>query len=90
MLLCKYTGAVRFSAISFPTCFAGYHEYDATQKGSFSCTQWLTKEYGVATIPISVFYSNKQDDKIIRFCFAKKEETIQAAIEKLARLKVPA
>lgn len=48
---------------------------------------WLTKEYGVATIPISVFYSNKQDDKIIRFCFAKKEETIQAAVSKLAMLK---
>lgn len=48
---------------------------------------WLTKEYGVATIPISVFYSNKQDDKIIRFCFAKKEETLQAAISKLSALK---
>lgn len=48
---------------------------------------WLTKEYGVATIPISVFYSNKQDDKIIRFCFAKKEETIQAAVRKLGALK---
>lgn len=50
---------------------------------------WLTKEYGVATIPISVFYSNKQDDKIIRFCFAKKEETLKTAIEKLAMLKAP-
>lgn len=50
---------------------------------------WLTKEYGVATIPISVFYSNKQDDKIIRFCFAKKEETLKAAIEKLVMLKAP-
>jgi methionine aminotransferase len=50
---------------------------------------WLTKEYGVATIPISVFYSNKRDDKIIRFCFAKKEETLKAAIEKLAMLKAP-
>ncbi len=50
---------------------------------------WLTKEYGVATIPVSVFYSNKQDDKIIRFCFAKKEETIKAAIEKLSAIKSP-
>lgn len=48
---------------------------------------WLTKEYGVATIPISVFYSNKQDDRIIRFCFAKKEETLKAAVEKLSALK---
>lgn len=48
---------------------------------------WLTKEYGVATIPISPFYSTKQDDKIIRFCFAKKEKTLKAAIEKLSVLK---
>lgn len=51
--------------------------------------KWLTIEHGVATIPISVFYSNKQDDKIIRFCFAKKEETIKAAIEKLTMIKAP-
>lgn len=49
-------------------------------------TQWLTKEHGVATIPISAFYSDKRDDKMIRFCFAKKEETLQAAIKKLTQL----
>ena len=48
--------------------------------------QWLTREYGVATIPISAFYSNKKDDKIIRFCFAKKEETLNDAVERLSRL----
>ncbi|MCD6063352.1 MAG: aminotransferase class I/II-fold pyridoxal phosphate-dependent enzyme [Flavipsychrobacter sp.] len=53
----------------------------------FEFAQWLTKEYGVATIPISAFYGNKKDDKLIRFCFAKKEETIKEAFEKLARLK---
>lgn len=52
--------------------------------------KWLTIEHGVATVPISVFYSNRQDDKIIRFCFAKKEETLKAAIDKLASLKAPA
>lgn len=49
-------------------------------------TQWLTKEYGVATIPVSAFYSNKRDDKIIRFCFAKKEDTLQAAVAQLTKL----
>lgn len=48
--------------------------------------QWLTKEHGVATIPISAFYSNKKDDKLIRFCFAKKEETLLQAIERLRKL----
>lgn len=47
---------------------------------------WLTKEYKVATIPVSPFHSNKKDDKLIRFCFAKKEETLQAAIENLSGL----
>jgi methionine aminotransferase len=48
--------------------------------------QWLTKEYGVATIPVSAFYSNKKDDKLIRFCFAKKEETLKEAVDRLRRL----
>lgn len=48
--------------------------------------QWLTKEYGVATIPVSAFYSNKQDDRIIRFCFCKKEETLDKAVAQLKRL----
>jgi methionine transaminase len=48
--------------------------------------QWLTKEHGVATIPVSAFYSNKKDDKLIRFCFAKKEETLEAAVERLRKL----
>jgi methionine aminotransferase len=47
---------------------------------------WLTKEHGVATIPVSAFYSNKKDDKLIRFCFAKKEETLDSAVERLMRL----
>ncbi len=49
-------------------------------------TQWLTKEHGVATIPISAFYSNKKDDKLIRFCFAKKESTLQDAMDRLRKL----
>jgi methionine aminotransferase len=47
---------------------------------------WLTKEQGVATIPLSSFYRQPPDLKLVRFCFAKKEETILAAIEKLQGL----
>lgn len=43
----------------------------------------LTKTAGVATIPYSTFYSKGEDHKILRFCFAKKEETLTAATEKL-------
>lgn len=46
----------------------------------------LTKQVGVATIPVSAFYQNGKDDKVLRFCFSKKKETLEAAVEKLARL----
>ncbi|PUE41388.1 pyridoxal phosphate-dependent aminotransferase [Limnohabitans sp. Bal53] len=48
--------------------------------------QWLTAEIGVAAIPLSAFYGNGFDQKVIRFCFAKKDETLLAAIERLKRL----
>jgi methionine aminotransferase len=43
----------------------------------------LTKKAGVATIPVSAFYNNAKDDKVLRFCFAKKEETILEATKRL-------
>ncbi len=46
----------------------------------------MTKEYGVATIPVSAFYQNGKDDKVLRFCFSKKMETLEAAVEKLAKV----
>jgi len=46
----------------------------------------LTKEYGVATIPVSAFYKNECENKVLRFCFAKKEETLERAAEKLIQL----
>jgi len=46
----------------------------------------LTKEFGVATIPVSAFYQNGKDDKVLRFCFSKKKETLEAAVEKLSRV----
>lgn len=48
--------------------------------------QWLTREIGVAAIPVSAFYGDGFDQKTVRFCFAKKEETLRAALERLARL----
>lgn len=48
----------------------------------------LTEKYGVATIPISVFYSDRHDDRILRFCFAKKEETLKAAVDRLVNVEL--
>jgi methionine aminotransferase len=48
--------------------------------------QWLTSEIGVAAIPLSAFYGNGFDQKVIRFCYAKKDETLNAALQRLSRL----
>ncbi|MFQ0832411.1 pyridoxal phosphate-dependent aminotransferase [Citrobacter gillenii] len=48
--------------------------------------QWLTKEVGVAAIPLSVFCADPFPHKLIRLCFAKQESTLLAAAERLAAL----
>jgi methionine aminotransferase len=48
--------------------------------------QWLTAEIGVAAIPLSAFYGNGFDQRVIRFCYAKKDDTLAAALQRLARL----
>lgn len=47
---------------------------------------WLTSEIGVAAIPLSAFYSDAFDQRTIRFCFAKRDETLQTALSRLAKL----
>ncbi|MGK9417410.1 pyridoxal phosphate-dependent aminotransferase [Pseudomonas cedrina] len=47
-------------------------------------SEWMTREHGVASIPISVFYRNPpQGQRLVRLCFAKREDTLQQAAEKL-------
>jgi methionine aminotransferase len=46
----------------------------------------LTKEAGVASIPVSVFYANSTDNKVLRFCFVKKESTLTKAAERLRKI----
>ena len=48
--------------------------------------RWLTREIGVAAIPLSAFYADGFDQRIARFCFAKKDQTLALAAERLARL----
>lgn len=47
----------------------------------------LVKEFGVASIPTSAFYTEGTDNKVLRFCFAKKESTLEAAVERLKKLQ---
>ncbi len=48
--------------------------------------KWLTTEIGVAAIPLSAFYGNGFDQRVVRFCFAKKDETLNLALARLAKL----
>lgn len=57
-----------------------------TNENDLDFTKRLVTEFGVATIPISTFYANGNDNKCIRFCFAKDENTLIAATERLMKL----
>ena len=54
--------------------------------GESEFCKWLTRDVGVAAIPMSAFYGNGFDQNVIRFCFAKKDETLNTALARLARL----
>jgi len=48
--------------------------------------QWLTREIKVAAIPVSAFYRGGKESGIVRFCFAKRDETLELALERLNRV----
>jgi methionine aminotransferase len=54
--------------------------------GEADFCQWLTAEMGVAAIPLSAFYGNRFDQRVVRFCFAKQDATLHAALERLQKL----
>ena len=54
--------------------------------GEVDFCRWLTTEIGVAAIPLSAFYDDGRDQGLARFCFAKRDETLHAALERLRRL----
>jgi len=57
-----------------------------TNEGDVALAERLTIEYGVASIPISVFNEKQLDHKLLRFCFAKKDETLEKATEILRKI----
>jgi len=54
--------------------------------GEAEFCKWLTSEVGVAAIPLSAFYGDGFDQRVVRFCYAKKDETLNAALARLAKL----
>lgn len=59
---------------------------EVSDLGEADFCKWLTSEIGVAAIPLSAFYGNGFDQRVVRFCFAKKDETLNMALERLAKL----
>jgi methionine aminotransferase len=59
-------------------------EYASMSDSQFAL--WLTRTIGVACIPTSAFYHDQTDDRVVRFCFAKKEQTLAGAAERLLKL----
>lgn len=77
----------RFKALpSYGSYFQLYSYRDITDETEKDFAMRLTKEYGVATIPTSVFYRNGQDNKVLRFCFSKNENTLEEAANRLMKL----
>ncbi len=72
---------------SYGSYFECYSYEGLSEMNDFDLAVHLTKNYGVATIPVSSFYKNKEDNKVLRFCFAKKEATLEKAVEKLSNFK---
>jgi methionine aminotransferase len=70
---------------SYGSYFECYSYDHISNESDFDLVVRLTKDYGIATIPVSSFYNNKTDNKVLRFCFAKKEETLEKAVERLEK-----
>jgi methionine aminotransferase len=72
---------------SFGSYFQCYSYAGLSELGDKDLAIMLTKQYGVTPIPVSAFYREGKDDKVIRFCFCKKEQTLEKAVEKLTKFK---
>lgn len=80
--------ATRFGLLSSFGSYFICATYDQlSQEGDMDFAVRLTKEAGVTTIPVSAFYAAGDDNKVLRFCFAKKKETIEQAVERLVKFQ---
>ncbi len=66
--------------------FQIYSYKEINQDPDFEFAKQLVAIHGVAAIPVSAFYQSGKDDKVLRFCFAKKKETLEAAVNKLVKV----
>ncbi|RYU80257.1 methionine aminotransferase [Hymenobacter persicinus] len=77
----------RFELLPAPGAYfqlARYHRISSEDDVTFA--QRLTREAGVAVVPVSAFYHDRRDHGLVRFCFAKRDETLIAAADRLRQL----
>ncbi|MBT8768220.1 pyridoxal phosphate-dependent aminotransferase [Metapseudomonas boanensis] len=88
-LFCDLLAVSRFSFTRAPGTYFQLVDYSAIRPelDDVAMSEWLTREHGVAAIPVSVFYQSPPKDlRLVRFCFAKREETLRQAAEKLCAI----
>ena len=79
--------ATRLRALACEGTYFQCVDYAAVSElGEEAFCRWLTAEIGVAAIPLSVFYAGGFEQRIVRLCFAKREDTLHQALDRLARL----
>jgi methionine transaminase len=84
----KLMQQTKFTALpSFGSYFQLYKYNRISDEADKDFSIRITKEYGVATIPVSAFYQEATDNKVVRFCFAKKEETLELAVQRLMKIE---
>ena len=80
---------IKSSSFQPMACYGSYFQLlsykGISEKSDRDMAEWLTRQHKLASIPISVFYKDKTDSKLLRFCFAKGEETLIKAGEILKR-----
>ena len=76
--------ATKFKPLpSYGSYFQLYSYENISDESEFHFAKKLTEKAGVATIPISAFYQNGKENQVLRFCFAKKEETLSESVHRL-------
>ncbi len=77
----------KFKAIPSSGTYFQLMDYSAiSKKSDIAFTKWLCQEKKVAAVPVSVFYHEKTDHKVVRFCFAKENDELAEAAELLSKL----
>lgn len=86
----KFLACIKDSRFSYTPAHGSFFQcvnyQQITEENDYDLAIRLTHEIGVASIPVSVFYHQKNDYKILRFCFAKDDETLEKAGERLSKL----